>query len=270
MAVPLYYINMSRREDRRQFMENQLLGLGLTATRIEAATPADISPEDVAAYCNRNNPRFLRENELACTMSHERVWQQMLADGHDCALVLEDDAVLSQLLPGVLDALGAQDFDIIRIEAVGKTPRVLPKVADIGDITLLPFRTQTNGSAAYVIKARAARRMLGNRGLRLRPIDVALFSPFEEPGRLLTRVLASPALAVQLAKPAAEGKASVVGRSDIRADDRRHDYALKHPIAHRLRRLGHGAGKGLRNIVDHLLHLPKGLRHQPILFKRER
>ena len=43
--MDIYYINLARRTDRRDFMEAQFQKLGLAATRIEAVTPADISEE---------------------------------------------------------------------------------------------------------------------------------------------------------------------------------------------------------------------------------
>ena len=41
--IPLYYVNLASRPDRREFMDAQFARVGLAATRIEAVTPAATS-----------------------------------------------------------------------------------------------------------------------------------------------------------------------------------------------------------------------------------
>lgn len=107
--LPIFYINLASRPDRREFMERQLAELGLIGHRIEAVTADEISDADAERYCNSGKPTFLRKRELACTQSHERAWTAMIDGDHAVALILEDDAELSPLLPAFLNEASAVD-----------------------------------------------------------------------------------------------------------------------------------------------------------------
>src|SRR5690242_19024849 len=100
--MQIYYINMARRTDRRAFMEAQLAKLGLEATRIEAVTPETFLASAVTASRGRLTPVA-----LSCSLSHVKAAEALLASGDPCALILEDDAILSTRLPEFLAALDA-------------------------------------------------------------------------------------------------------------------------------------------------------------------
>lgn len=256
--LPIFYINLASRPDRREFMEAQFHKLGLNGIRIEAVTPADISPADIDLYCNGERPTFLRKNELACTLSHERCWQTMLDMGANQALVFEDDVKISSRLPAFLDAVDRIDDELIRIDALGGTIRVYPVHAETPDgIALRRFRSTPIGAAGYVITRSAAEKFLGHPALRLRPVDLVLYDPFEQPGALVSRVLTDPALCQQIGEH--DQRTASVGKSNIVADGTRHLYAQRHPIRYRAQRIAQGAKRGLRNAIDHFAQQKKGL-----------
>lgn len=265
--LPIFYINLATRPDRRAYMENQLATLGLTATRIEAVTPSDISAADLEEYCNSGKPTFLRPNELACTLSHESAWRALLDSGHSGGLILEDDVELSQLLPAFLAGAHDIDADLIRVETTGNATRVFPATATSADgVAIRPFRSTPMGSAGYIIKAKAARRIIGSEALRRRHMDLALYSPFDEPGALLSRVLSDPAMCRQLNMT--DQKTTEVARSDIADHQEQHAFAQKHPIRFFMFRFGLGLKKGLRNAIDHFAQQSKGLERKVIPFGR--
>ena len=262
---PIYYINLASRPDRRAHMEAQFAALGLSAQRIEAVTPAELSASDVALYCNPERRGLLRQNELACTLSHEKAWQALLDSGHDRALVFEDDAQLSSLLPAFLQEAETIDVDLIRLETTGIALRVFPVLSTgASGIALRPFRSTPLGAAGYIIRAEAARRIIGHPGLRRRQVDLAIYSPFEEPGALLSRLLVDPALCRQL--NSAEGKTEAVARSDVDVNHVVHAYAIAHPIRFRALKWSRGLKRGLRNAGDHFVQQSKGLRRRVIPF----
>ncbi|MFC3704807.1 glycosyltransferase family 25 protein [Devosia honganensis] len=262
--LPIYYINLDSRPDRRAFMEAQLASLGLEGTRVSAATPADLTPEEVALYCDGRKPRYLRCKELACSLSHERVWKRMVTAGNRWALVLEDDAELSPLLPNFLESLGNFDTDLIRLEATGPTIRVFPPIANIVGIGLRPFRSTPMGSAGYVLSNRAAKLLVGHPAFRQRQTDLALYNPFDEPGASIRRVQAVPGLCQQLGSMRPD-KLSI-GRSDIAPVDEPHLYAKEHPLRYRLGRLREGLTEGWRNARDHFASKKQGLTRMSIPF----
>ena len=265
--LPIYYINLASRSDRREYMDEKLGNLGLKGCRVEAVTPADISVGDLDLYCNPARAKFLRPNELACTLSHERAWQMMISAGDDRALILEDDVELSRLLPAFLAEAGSIDFDLIRVETTGNATRVFPILqTGASGVAIRPFRSTPMGSAGYVIRASAAQRILGSRALRVLHTDLALYSPFDEPGSLLSRVLCDPAMCRQLNMT--DQKTTEIARSDIAHTVVEHQYAKKRPISFFGLKVGSGVKKGLRNAVDHFAQQSKGLERRVIPFGR--
>jgi glycosyl transferase family 25 len=263
--LPIYYINLAKRTDRRAFMDDQLAALGLKGTRVEAVTPADLTQDEIDSYCDGRKPRYLRRNELACTKSHERAWQMMIDAGQERALILEDDAELSPKLPGFLAELDRFDFDIVRLEATGPTIRVFPPVArSEGGIDLRPFRSTPVGAAGYILKQSAARQLLGHPAFRVLQTDLVLYNPFDAPGAGLSRVQTVPGLCQQLGGTHVDKRE--VGRSDIAHVDERHIFAIEHPVRFRWIRFRAGLKKGLRNALDHFASKKQGLTRMRIPF----
>lgn len=263
--LPIYYINVAARTDRRDYMEAQLARLGLVGQRIEAVTPKDLSADDLDRYCNPQRPRFLRPTELSCTLSHVRAWRALLRSGAGQALIMEDDIEIADALPAFLAEAPGIAADLIRIETTGATTRVFPVLSTgASGIAIRQFRSTPMGSAGYVIRAAAARRLVDDESLRQRQMDLALYSPFAEPGRSISRVLTDPALCRQLNMTSQHNHA--VARSDIAGTTSVHRYAQAQPIRHRLERMGKSLGAGLRNALDHLAQQQRGLTRKVIPF----
>ncbi len=263
--LPIYYINLSTRPDRQAYMEAQLASLGLAGERIEAVTPVDIAAADIALYCNSDRPSFLRPSELACTLSHERAWGAMLDAGHEQALVLEDDAEPSSLLPSFLAEAPGIEADLIRIETTGAPTRVYPPISTgPSGVAVRRFRSTPMGSAGYILRAQAASKLLGHPALRLRHTDLALYNPFEEPGASLNRVLTDPGLCRPLNM--AEQQAGELARSDIARTMQVHAFAERHPLRFAILSWQKKLLSGFRNAADHFAQRDKGLERRVIPF----
>jgi len=272
LALPIYYINLATRPDRRQFMEDQLQALGLVANRVDAVTPSDIPAEVRAELCDRRRPSYRRENELACTFSHKKAWRAILEQGHEQAVVLEDDALLSPKLPAFLDSLSGVQFDVLRFEAAARKVRILPSTDVLpGGVQLRPFRSTLFGSSGYVITADTIRKIIDHPNVGRLPIDVALYDSFYEPSRRLRRLHSDPAFCVQVGSLPASGSVGRddVGRNDMDDSGEVHLYAKEHPIRHALGKSLRGVYRGGLNALDHLLHLPKGLTSERVRFAED-
>jgi len=225
----IYYINLDARPDRRQFMEEQFARLGLDAERIVARTPAEITEAQRDAYCNPARRWSMTEGQYACNLSHIKAWQTLLASGGHRALILEDDAHLSQSLPRFLAAVDAQAIDIplIRIESWPTEPRRYrePDVTVLPDVTLRRCLSHEAGAAGYILTRAGAMRLAGEPAMNRLLVDSVLFSPFG-PARDLATRQTDPALCVQLrredsALPEAAGSLGA-GLPEHRAERRRH------------------------------------------------
>ena len=232
MALPVFYINVASRLDRRQFMEDQFARLGLAAERIEAVTPAEITEADRRAYCDPGRTSWMTDGEFACNLSHLGVWRLLLERGLAHALILEDDAVLSASLPRFLEAIEAQGIDLplIRLETLHLETRLLP--ADhqpLPDIALRPAITRDSGACGYIISSAAARYLIGRKEMKTTLVDGVLFNPFIEVATALDVHYADPALCIQLDRY--EDEASAIGQSDlIHSRAERHLQWSKRPL----------------------------------------
>lgn len=235
--MQIYYINLVRRTDRRAFMDEQFAALGLKATRIEAATPDDVSPAELAAYCHPSRPFWLSVKEYACSLSHFRAMSALLEAGQSHAVIFEDDATLSRQLPQFLAALDAEprSFDLLRIETVERRLRLRPVGAPVAGIEIARFIGYEGGAAGYIVSRDGAKRILGDARARQRPIDQALFDSHAPLGRRLTVLQINPALCIQSREPAS-GVAELV--SDLGTGDHRPAAEAPYRRRHRLHRLG--------------------------------
>lgn len=114
VSVPVYYINLDQSQDRRDFMESQLHSVA-DVTRIEGIDGTRQFPTPKHGLrqvggClgpDESTPRFksqavtfrstypIASTKLGCTLSHLKALSRIEQDGHDWAIVCEDDAVLT-------------------------------------------------------------------------------------------------------------------------------------------------------------------------------
>lgn len=208
MPLPIFYINLASRPDRREHVERQLTALGLAGIRIDAVTPSDFQLPPASP---------LSPGELGCSRSHQKIWQLMVEQHVAAALILEDDVLLSKQLPAVLDDPNLlEGVDAIQMETrqtSAMVGRLVPSTAaGVGRGRLM---SSSMGSAAYVMTLALARRLVAHPEVDTLPLDTLLFG---RPGSLFyeARIFQSvPALAIQLDQTI-DGRQGP-GRSDLDA-----------------------------------------------------
>ena len=192
----IYYINLDHDQDRRDRIDAQLGKLGLTATRIRATTPDDVTPELVARHCDPSKLDHVTPGELACTLSHRGLWQRLLDEGEPHALILEDDILLSPRLPAFLARAdrAVRRFGLIHIEAHTRLIRIGTPLARIGKVGLHRTYSFNYGTGGYILTADVARRLLGGLADLDYCVDNILFDPARPSCRKLRPMQAVPAL----------------------------------------------------------------------------
>jgi GR25 family glycosyltransferase involved in LPS biosynthesis len=234
-VLPIFYINMASRPDRLQHIEQQLGALALSASRIEAVTPADFSPE--LQERRRTGLVKLNPGEIACSLSHQKIWQIMLDRHIPAALILEDDVLLAADLPIVLSDPHLLDHapDAIQLETHATAALVgRPVPTAVPGVSQNRLMSSSLGTAAYVMTDRLARRVLRRNDLDQMSVDSLLFG---RPGGLFyeARIFqAVPALAIQLDQTP-QGKLSI-GQSDLTNQRPPHRPAGPMPFQARLAR----------------------------------
>jgi GR25 family glycosyltransferase involved in LPS biosynthesis len=253
--LPIYYINLSSRPDRRAFMENQLAALELTAKRCEATRRDD--PRVIAAtgqHGSAERPNGLTAAELACSLSHEAVWRTALERNEPLVAIFEDDAVLSPALPDFLARVDGAAYEAIHIETEDRRLRVLPVAQTVlPGVHLRPYLSTLHGSAGYLISRAGMHTMLARKTHLAVPVDHALFCPLRSP--LRRQALTDPGLCIQTQRLAAN---SAISKSDVvQAGTRPH-----HPINVQL----YIKWLDTRRTLAHLASIPRDVQRKHIGF----
>jgi glycosyl transferase family 25 len=206
--LPIFYINMASRPDRREHVERQLAALGLSATRIEAVTPA-------ASDLPASSP--LSAGELGCSRSHQNIWRMMVEQDVPAALILEDDVLLATQVAALLGDpdLLAGGVEAIQLESRGLANALVGRSIPtrVPGVTRNRLMSSSLGTAAYVMTAGLARRLLARPDIENLALDHLLFGWGGELCYEARIFQTLPALAIQLDQTADGRKGA--GRSDL-------------------------------------------------------
>ncbi|MFY9512153.1 MAG: glycosyltransferase family 25 protein [Rubrivivax sp.] len=164
--VRTWVINLDRAPDRLARIAAQLDRLGLAWTRLPAVDARAFSEAqrallDDGTYRRRHGMTPL-PGELGCYLSHVEVLRAFLASTAAFAVVLEDDVLLHDTLPAVLQGLVAHAgrWDMVKLSAVHSgTPVPFLEVAPGQQLAVMLSRC--TGSSAYIVNRAAAQAYLG-------------------------------------------------------------------------------------------------------------
>jgi GR25 family glycosyltransferase involved in LPS biosynthesis len=98
--MKIYIINLKRRLDRKKYMLNQLEEYGITNFEfIDAVDGDELTDFQIKKECNfkkmKRISRLLTKNEIACALSHQKVYKRIISENDNRAIILEDDTILS-------------------------------------------------------------------------------------------------------------------------------------------------------------------------------
>jgi Glycosyltransferase family 25 (LPS biosynthesis protein) len=139
----IYCINLERRPDRRARAESQFERAGLAVEFFSGTDGREHAPSGL----------YVTPSEYGCADSHVRVWRDIVAKGHEIALILEDDVELSPNFGSKLEEVLAEatEWDMIFLGYI------LPIVHR--DVSENLFEGQPLGTHAYLINIDCARRL---------------------------------------------------------------------------------------------------------------
>ena len=156
-----WVINLDRAPERLERIRSQLQRLQLPFTRLPAVDARALTPTQRGLL---DEPAYRRKHgmspvlgELGCYLSHVEIVRLFLQSDAEFALVLEDDALLLDSLPAVLQGLmrHADRWDMVKLSAVHSgTPVPVLEVAPGHQLAVMLSRC--TGSSAYLMNRRAA------------------------------------------------------------------------------------------------------------------
>ncbi|WP_210205763.1 glycosyltransferase family 25 protein [Hoeflea marina] len=192
----MHLINLQRHHERRARMQRIGAELGID-WRIFPAVDALDPQADLARW---DPEGILNPSEVACFLSHRRLWQD-IADGEDAmAAIFEDDLHIAPALRDLLSCLPVRERPTIyRLECDPLVVRIRPEPEmTVGGRGLHHYQGWVLGSAAYVLNRPAARLLLARADLVRLPVDLFLHNSLAaEEDTDIDRLVAIPSPCIQ-------------------------------------------------------------------------
>lgn len=163
---PIFVISLRRAEERRRFVARVFDELALPYQVVDAVDGSVLTDAERAQYspwrAHYQLGRSFGQGTLACSLSHLRVMQEIVASDIAEAVVFEDD---TEPLDGFRDVIMARDRfprdrDVVTLISTFPSARPEPVGVSIGRYELCRFRRTPMGTQCYMVTARAARRVL--------------------------------------------------------------------------------------------------------------
>lgn len=166
--MQIFVINLEKDRARRDSVKKQLDDLKLPYEFIPGVLGAALSPEELAECYNdkkakRNLCRSLVPAHIGCSLSHTKVYREIIARNLACALIFEDDVILPPSLPVMIgelqNAINVRRPEVILLSPArgddnsGKTRQLS------GHYQILPYK-DGYFTSAYIVTRLAAQTLL--------------------------------------------------------------------------------------------------------------
>lgn len=164
---PVWVISLERSKKRRQTITRHLSGAGLEFQFKNAVDGKELSSQDIEKVYDSQGAlsrfgRILHPEEIGCTLSHLRCYQDMIEQNQDEVLILEDDAVLA---PNFLEVVSSshlfpENWELVLLFHHGATRYFWWSSAITRKNRLVRFVSPAMGTVAYLIRRGAAKKIL--------------------------------------------------------------------------------------------------------------
>jgi glycosyl transferase family 25 len=163
-----FVITLEHSQERRKTISHRLNELGIPFEFHPGVDGRKIDLLSHPGYSKWKRRMFfgrdLSNGEFGCILAHRSIYERMVQENVGVALVLEDDAILRDELPGVLSALIEHPgkWDIVRFLGRKKNYRASRTIAPLPGTPshLARPHGMPGGAYGYVINNQAARRLL--------------------------------------------------------------------------------------------------------------
>jgi GR25 family glycosyltransferase involved in LPS biosynthesis len=173
-----YIINLERLVERRQHVVAEAEKHGLDYEIVSAVDGGSVPSEEIRNLADMDavsrNPEWLSDRILATSLSHRKVYEKIIADGVEIALVLEDDvtffdnfATIADMVAEHLSGADVALLHFVSFEPLGLSSKNAKVLAN-GNKLVYPLTLTGVGSAAAYILTRDAAQNLFDRLIPLR------------------------------------------------------------------------------------------------------
>ena len=153
-------ISLSSAQDRREFQAQQLSRYNLDYEFLDALSTEDIDSNTYQKHY-QDWQRPMKPTEVACYYSHQSAWNIVLKTQKP-ALILEDDALLSNCVTELLPELAQEDdVDLINLENRARKKFVSKTGRPIScDSKLFKLYQDRTGAAGYILWPSGAKKLI--------------------------------------------------------------------------------------------------------------
>lgn len=176
MRSKIFIINLADSHARLAHCRQQLADIQFE--RIEAVNGRNLNAQQIAQhYDEKHNPvryhKPLTVGEVGCYLSHRKVWQRIIDEQLDYAIVLEDDFVLNQPIDGISQALEAisEPWDYIKLAEYPNKRKAIHS-ASCGAYELVVYNKVPARTCAQVVSLQGAKKLLAASQRFSRPVDI--------------------------------------------------------------------------------------------------
>jgi len=177
--VRAFIIHLERARAREPHVELLKSALPVVSEIVMAVDAQELSCDEVARFYHRHiyrptYPFILSQNEIACFLSHRKIWALIAKQDCDAGLILEDDAGLDAGFTKsfVLACDFIKKYHFIRLpHRMRETGSVL---AERDGVRLILPQPVGLGQVAYLVSRQGAVQLLEMTQIFDRPIDVFL------------------------------------------------------------------------------------------------
>jgi glycosyl transferase family 25 len=165
---PIWVINLKRSVDRRASIRAELDRLGMEYELVEGVDGRELGPEELAANYSPSAAvelirRELTLGEVGCSLSHLRLYQRQVDEGHEEVVILEDDVHIDPSFPDILKRREAfpADWELVLFHRVNNPPVSIWGSRRIDrHHRCVKFASIVDGTVGYLLRLSGARKLL--------------------------------------------------------------------------------------------------------------
>jgi GR25 family glycosyltransferase involved in LPS biosynthesis len=179
--IKTFVVHLARATGRRPLVDKLLEASPFPAEIFSAIEGAKLTGEEQAqAYLGapRYAPHYpfaLGHGEIGCFLSHRAIWQKIVDDGLDGALILEDDLEVlggfDEVAQFAADHLANHGYIQFQVRAVSSEAKI---IASQGQLRLVQPQVTPLRTSAQLVSAKVAQRLLDLTAPFDRPVDTFL------------------------------------------------------------------------------------------------
>lgn len=184
--VPIFIISLSGSLDRQQLISKNLTTQGLKYEFIEAVDGKSLSEEYKSEVYNSIKAKefFNRDlllGEIGCALSHKKIYEKMIHEEIEYAVILEDDAIVDKSVVSAISTCIGNPFkwDLILLGhyATYSESKAIKSQTSFwgkkwyGDLNFLRLTGKTSGTHGYILTYEGAQKLYSNLAKITKPID---------------------------------------------------------------------------------------------------